>query len=290
MILAGIGEQGGVNLFPTTGGAPTKLPGFDGNVWTVAVSRDGRLAAAGGGQFEPSETVVKVWETASGELVHVLGEPKVDPSGEPLMISDVEFLPDGRLVEAGWTGLRLWDLGDGSHDLLWEEPVMRVAVDPEGRKLLFVEWFHANRLEGGVILYDLAASSSRKLTSHGDSVRDVAFDPSGTVAVTGDSAGVVRVGPISDEPPHLLLGHEGRLFRVSVSPDGRWLATACPEDGSIRLWPMPQGQPLHALPHSELLARLRSLTNVRIVADPTSTTGYREDIDGFPGWQKTPSW
>ena len=33
----------------------------------------------------------------------------------------------------------------------------------------------------------------------------------------------------------------------------------------IRLWPMPEGQPFHTLPYEELLAKLRSLTNLRVI-------------------------
>ena len=38
-------------------------------------------------------------------------------------------------------------------------------------------------------------------------------------------------------------------------------------DGTIRLWPMPEGRPFHTLPYDELLTRLRSFTNLRVVDD-----------------------
>jgi hypothetical protein len=54
--------------------------------------------------------------------------------------------------------------------------------------------------------------------------------------------------------------------------------------------------PLHTLPHEELLARLKSLTNVRVVEESASTisawlrtargSGYELDIVSFPGWAK----
>jgi len=43
--------------------------------------------------------------------------------------------------------------------------------------------------------------------------------------------------------------------------------------------------PLHTLPHAELLAKLRSLTNLRVIRDPGSPNGYRIDLGPFPGWQ-----
>lgn len=48
--------------------------------------------------------------------------------------------------------------------------------------------------------------------------------------------------------------------------------------------------PPHALPHDELLARLRSLTNLRAVPDADSPTGYRIEPGPFPGWSTEPTW
>jgi len=77
---------------------------------------------------------------------------------------------------------------------------------------------------------------------------------------------------------------------LAVSPDGRWIASAAGDE--IRLWPMPDlaKPPLHTLPLEELLARLHDLTNVRVVEDPTSPTGYEVEIGPFPGWEEVPTW
>jgi hypothetical protein len=63
-------------------------------------------------------------------------------------------------------------------------------------------------------------------------------------------------------------------------------------DGTIRLWPMPDlsKPPLHTLPHDELLAKLKSLTNLRAVRDPASDTGWKIEIGPFPGWDTVPEW
>ena len=90
---------------------------------------------------------------------------------------------------------------------------------------------------------------------------------------------------------HLLLGHEPLVFALAVSPDGRWIASGG-DDRTIRLWPMPDFSkpPLHTLPHDELLAKLRSLTNLRAVEDPGSPSGRKIDVGPFPGWETVPEW
>jgi hypothetical protein len=53
---------------------------------------------------------------------------------------------------------------------------------------------------------------------------------------------------------------------------------------------MPQGPPFHTLPYEELLDRLRAVTNLRVVPDEESASGYRIEIDPFPGWAEVPEW
>ncbi|MCG6928597.1 MAG: hypothetical protein LJF30_25235, partial [Acidobacteria bacterium] len=112
----------------------------------------------------------------------------------------------------------------------------------------------------------------------------------GRVIVTGDADGTVRVGPASGDEPHLLLGHRGPVYRLALSPDERWIASS--SDESISIWPMPDvtQPPLHTLPHDALMAKLDALTNLRVVRDPTSPTGWGEEVGPFPGWKDVPTW
>ena len=105
--------------------------------------------------------------------------------------------------------------------------------------------------------------------------------------MTPSQDGTVRVGPPTGEKPHLLLGHEKSVWDVAVDPTGRWIASAS-EDGTVRLWPMPEGQPLHTLPHEDFLERLRLLTNYRVVEDEGTQSGYRLDYEVFTGWDREP--
>jgi hypothetical protein len=42
--------------------------------------------------------------------------------------------------------------------------------------------------------------------------------------------------------------------------------------------------------HTELLAKLHSLTNLRAVRDPASDTGWTIELGPFPGWRDVPTW
>jgi WD40 repeat protein len=281
-------------LVPLDGGAPRNLPrASSASLWSPALSRDARLAAAGS-VLRPSGNLIELWDLQSGEVRTL--DPRVegqecgtDPSMHSVAF-EVEFTSDGRLLSAGLSGLRLWNLDDGTNALLRPCATDRVSLlggSLEDRYLL-AEADIAQKTST-LSFHDLRAGVSRELTSHGNAVCSVALDPKGEIAVTGSFDGVVRVGPVTDETPHLLYGHDLPVESVAVSPDGQWIASGG-NDGTIRLWPMPTGRPLHTLPYGELLARLRSFTNLRVVPDEGSETGYRVEAGPFPGWAVQPEW
>jgi WD40 repeat protein len=210
------------------------------------------------------------------------------------------FLPDGRLISTGADHLRLWDLDDGSSRVVRpceKGPIpLPVAATPDSRTVLLLSAGTDTTTGTWPTLVDLEAATLRQVTSHGSrfpaTVRWATLDPTGRLLITGDQDGLVRVGALSGEgPPHLLFGHTRQVTSVAVSPDGRWIASGS-DDGTIRLWPMPDltRPPLHALPHDELLGRLRSFTNLRVVPDRGSASGYKVEAGPFPGWGEVPTW
>lgn len=130
----------------------------------------------------------------------------------------------------------------------------------------------------------------RAFTRNGKAIQAVAIDPPGEVIATGDTTGVVRVGRLGGGEPHLLLGASGVVSSVDFSPDGRWVAGAAGNE--IWLWPMPDVSkpPLHTLPHDSLMTTLDTFTNVQLVEDESTPTGYRSEARPFPGWEMPPTW
>jgi len=289
-------------LVPTAGGAPRQLPGqWAGGIgiWAVAFDARGRRAVAGpadlyGRLKDPSLRVLRIWDLDSGHERVVSVAHLTDASWEGP--EAVRFAPDGSLLFAGLGGVRRLVLaadpsGTATSETVYATGRGRFDLSHDGRYLL--AWGNKNAGEphfDELFLFDLAKHTSHRITSHGSRLFIGTFDPSGRIIVTGDIDGVVRVGPATGEEPHLLLGHIGQITALAVSPDGRWIASAT--DQAIHLWPMPDvtKPPLHTLPHAELLAKLDDLTNLGVVADPTSSTGWKVEIGPFPGWAKVPTW
>jgi WD40 repeat protein len=245
------------------------------------------IRAAGGIEGElsaPGENVIRVWNLDT-RAVQVL-EP-----GDGKPISRVAFMPDGRLLSAGNGGVRLWDLSTKASSTIIDG-VSHVLPSPDGRYLLGIRSpVRPGGPMGPALVYDVEQRKSVELTTHGSEVTAIAWHPAGDRVVTGSRDGIVRVGAMTGAEPHLVLGHAAAIWNLEVESGGRWIASAS-DDGAMRISPMPEGgRPFHTLPRTELLERLRSLTNYRIVADAASASGYRLDFEAFRGWnRKPPAW
>jgi WD40 repeat protein len=252
--------------------------------------------------YGDGKKTLRVWNLETGalrdfDLPHVASS---EPStGYSEGIACLSFVNDATLYTAGDGGLRRWDLESGSSELLTAAPPgfgMRAALNAEKGVAITYEtrwglWRDCPKSR----LHDLRTGASQELTHFGEcsawSLDAVALDASGTVAATGGLDGIVRVGRLSAREPHLLIGHGGAIDDIAISPDLRWIATTG-QDDTIRLWPMPDlsKPPLHTLPHDQLLAKLRSLTNLRVARDRSSPTGWQVEVGRFPGWKQVPTW
>jgi WD40 repeat protein len=272
----------GTFLVPLNGDRAQELEGFTLGAFCVACSPDGRIVAAAGGHADPTQQVLRVWDLVSGE-VRVLTSDDERSSGGFIRIL---FSPDGRrLFTSGWSGVRTWSLEDGSSEYLGEGLTAHLSDDGE---FLYAAVSDLQTF-GRASVYDLQSGSAQLLTPH-DRATFISSSPDGATLVSGGLDGVIRVGPETGEQPHLLYGHKGWVNPV-VSPDGRWIASGG-EDGSLRLWPMPDlsQPPLHTLPHDELIAKLKTLTNLRVVRDEETLTGWKVEVGPFPGWAEVPDW
>jgi len=284
-IMAGAQGGEGVNVFYPDGRATKNLPRPVGEIWSVAFSPDGRRAAGIGGQFNPAERAIVIWDLAAEEVVEVFDV------GESPNVYDLQFVGNNELLAMSESGLYRWNVVTGERKLLYGGNIFRFSTDTGGRRAIMVERRDASDNWGHVLLLELDSGAVRRLESFGDDVSSVALDLTGSFLVTGDNDGEVRVGSVAGGEPHLLLGHETTAWLVAIDPLGRWVASGS-EDTTVRLWPMPDlsKPPLHTLPHDELIAKLKSLTNLRVVRAEESATGWKLEVGPFPGWAEVPEW
>lgn len=281
-------------------GTPAQVVDVGLRPGSVDLRRDGRLLAAAVAERPAGQAGVMLRDLPSGRTRWLTSGVSSDgcmAGGAPGPVEDLRFLPDGRLLTLGPGGLLLFeaDAGNGARLLPCRPPGIpddfsRLRVTSDGDRVLIAHMSWNTSRVSELTLLDLATRVERSVDTHGRHVTAVAIDPADRLLVTGSGDGLVRVGPLSGTgEPHLLYGHGALVTGLAISPDGRWIASAA-EDGAIRLWPMPEGRPLHTLPYEELLRKLRALTNLRVVHDAGSTTGYKVQPGPFPGWATAPTW
>jgi WD40 repeat protein len=268
----------------------------------AALSPSGRYAASAF-YFGRGEKALRVWDVETGasrtfDLPHPAAPAGAASrtSGWEGIIQNIAFAGESTLYTGGHGGARRWDLATGRQELVIEIPpdqTIRLQIRPE-KNLALTRAYPVTDVPidcQPLVQHDLATHASRALPAFGTCVNFFDLDPSGDVAVSGDSDGVVRVGHLSRGEPHLLIGHNGVVQQVAISPDLRWVASTG-EDNTLRLWPMPDldKPPLHTRPHDELVAKLRSLTNLRAVRDAKAATGWSIELGPFPGWKDVPTW
>ena len=254
-----------------------------------AFSPSGRLVAAAS-EWAESRATLRVWDLSSGES-RVFDQPQ-DPGAERFADS-IAFVDEATLYTSGPYGLLRWDLETGTSEGILEAPPggsLHLCMASDRRTSLVYELGPSDDRVGAV-LYDLKTGDVRSLDIPGGQGLALALSPDGTTWATGEKDGSIWIGRTDGGEAHLLAGHEGPVDRVAISPDNRWIASSG-DDKTLRLWPMLDlsKPPLHTLPHEELIAKLKTLTNLRAVRDEESSTGWKVEVGPFPGWETVPTW
>jgi WD40 repeat protein len=224
----------------------TSVEGYDGPIYHVAFSPDGRLALACMGWWEykeaeyvvkdrksvPADCVVRLYDVATGQQVR-----KLEGHKNPVWCA--AFTPDSRrVVSGGMDGtVRLWDAASGQElrrvELPGKPHVICLAVSRDGRHVLTGD--EQSRLR----LWRLDDLELLEEQARSEPVRSVAFSPDGSRALSGGDDHLVRLWQTEGltELRHFP-GHSRPVTDVAFLPDGQYALSAS-TDGTIRVWRLP---------------------------------------------------
>jgi len=269
---------GSIFIVPVSGGPVQELTGFKSGHGAITFDQSGIRLAAAAGYMKPSDQAIRIWDLDTGDV------QVWDP--EDSFILSLRFEGEDQLYTASQkSGLRLWNLEEKTSELLVAN--RRGELSPNGR-------YYLSLLRTGVesnrelMIHDLEQGNSWALPSHGNQISLAKWHPNGEMIISSSPGGEIRVSTLHDENTHILFGTKDR---IEIDSLGRWIASFGP-DGILRFFPMPDlSKPQsHTLPYDELMSRLKSMTNYRVVDDESSSTGYKIQYDQFPGWEKVPEW
>ena len=290
ILLWSLKQEEGMNrkVSPAVSGMRTLVghrerPNMGSNVNAARFTPDGSRLVSGG-----HDGTVRVWDTASGNALHVLG-------GQSRIVRDLAMMSDGAAVVAadGSSELKLWDIVTGKQagkTTLFRSKAHQCVLSPRGKQLAMIDENSKVLLCG---IGKRGFTSSHYLTpddepadvppSEDYRAMTVCFSPDGKLFVTGDNVETFTVWDAERESkvrsvkaaPHgsvhwmaflgkgevlvtsssqgmgasgflwniatgerlgIIPGHQGTIRGVSVSGDGRRLATLGSQDKSIIIW------------------------------------------------------
>jgi WD40 repeat protein len=253
------------------------LNGHTGGVDGVDLSPDGRLLLTASG----NDRSTRLWDLSDEASKELLALPDADsplsagvdfnPDGSRLLASRgagsltiwdfpgsrevrtfegpgnvvdvVAYDPTGRYLAAGGSGgLTLYDTAGETVAELSEVPTWHIAFSPDGRHLL-------TGADDGTYLWSLPPDAEPELLSLLLGYA-VAFHPNDElVALSLDDGvnGIVEVRNLeTGETVAEIDDHEGPVWRLEFSPDGRWLVTAS-LDATAAVWDTEEFRLAHTL-------------------------------------------
>lgn len=262
----------------TTAQQPKARPEKILDVWSIAVSRDGKSVAGSAGWWDtPGE--IGVWELESYKPLWRFAAPRGACS--------IAFSSDGKLLASGsWTGnvkiydwaankqvadfenggvsrvvfsprdeflasaaekktLKLWDMKRLQHHANLQGDLLRficVTFSPDGKKLLAGGGEFKPGEVNHVAIWDVETKQQvMKLEGHEMAVVCMTYSPDGNTIVTGSADKTIRFWD-AKTGAHLktLTGHTHWIEALVFTPDGKTLISGS-HDRTIRFWDVDTG-------------------------------------------------
>jgi len=210
------GEDGTVRSWNLLSGESRVLGKHEDTAFGLVSAGDERLASASW------DGTVRLWDLRSGTATVLRGHTGI--------VHAVAFSPaSGLLASSGADGtVRLWGEAGGGRVLgKLEGEVHGLAQSPDGRLVA------GGDMAGHVAVWDVRGHAVQWIAMPGDTAYRVLFTRDAASVITAGQSGVVRQWNVSGAPvPVLLHKHTAGIHALSLSPDGRRLASGS-DDGSV---------------------------------------------------------
>jgi WD40 repeat protein len=185
---------------------------------------------------------VDVWDIETG----ISRRFEVAPTGREVRALSLDSRGEWLLAATNDGHVAVWDLATQEEirrTFFAGNEVQAGALHPDGRYALVATGRILRRI--GLIPGEI----DMEFVGHGQGIRTVALNPSGTLAATaGFDHSIIIWDPDSGKAIRRLDGHQDTVNAVAFSPDGRWLVSGAQWlDPSVRLWEVASGREIQYL-------------------------------------------
>jgi WD40 repeat protein len=191
----------------------------------------------------------------------------------------VAFSPEGRHL-AAWSlrGLRLWDVASGRQELSWDRLVdSEVIYSADGKRLAWTG-YDARSIPYPWVM-EIGQPQPRRLGLPINNLSSQpAFAPDArTLAVNTDAKALELRDVATGQDVLPFDANTGRIFRVDLSPDGRYLAAS--DNFRVLVWDKAAGKLLRRFPEAAP-AEPPMVWDIRLTADGQLKRGHDATSDG----------
>eukprot|EP00252_Welwitschia_mirabilis_P006021 TRINITY_DN1668_c0_g1_i2.p1 TRINITY_DN1668_c0_g1~~TRINITY_DN1668_c0_g1_i2.p1 ORF type:complete len:320 (-),score=3.04 TRINITY_DN1668_c0_g1_i2:196-1155(-) len=205
---------------------------------------------------------IMVWTLTKGQdQPEKYGFPKRRLTGHGHFVQDVVLSSDGQFALSGsWDGeLRLWDLNTGATTRRFvghQKDVLSVAFSMDNRQIVSASRDKTIKLWN--TLGECKYTIQPEADGHSNWISCVRFSPSPSnpIIVSCSWDRTVKVWNLANcKLRNTLLGHNGYVNTVAVSPDGSLCASGG-KDGITMLWDLAEGKRLYSLDAGDIIYSL----------------------------------
>jgi uncharacterized delta-60 repeat protein len=247
--------QGSARVWEATTGKEIARMTYEGDVNSVAFSRDGKYVVSGGCDkegfdFTCTQDSIRIWEAGTGEEI-----VRMTHDGA---VNSVAFSPDGKYVVSGSNDktARVWEINTGKEiaRMTYEGAVNSVAFSPDGKYVLSGGCSQINHntgdcTQGSAHVWGTATGIEIARMTQYAAVTSIAFSGDGRYVASASYSNIAFIWEALTGKEIARMVHDSYVFSIAFSPDSKYvvsggcdiLTQSCTQ-GSARVWAAATGK------------------------------------------------